>query len=298
MEQTNYINFKKERELGEVITDTFAFIRQNYKVLFQIYTKVLWPVLLLMFLGIGYYTYVTIFMGEDLMALSQSSARPSDVFSIFSGIFIASIILLIASWFYYAFLYGSYQYAVNSYIQNNGEIKIEEVKEGLKHNWGSFLGVSFLASLLTFIGTMLCVVPGIYVMVPFTLLFSIMVFYKMGVSESITYSFSLIKGNWWITFFTIIVISIIYAIITYVFNLPAIIYALVKTMVSAQEGSLADSSFAFDWIYSLISMIASLVQYLLYPIIIVATIFIFFNLDEKKNQTGTYETIDSLGKKD
>ncbi|MDR6300862.1 hypothetical protein [Mesonia maritima] len=298
MEQTNYINFKKERELGEVISDTFAFIRQNYKVLFQIYTKVLWPVLLLMLLAICYYTYITLNLGEDIMSLSGSTNPSSGMFSAFSGIFLASFVLLIASWFYYTFLYGSYQYAVNSYIENNGEIKIDEVKEGLKQNWSSFLGASFLAGLLTFIGAIMCLVPGIYVMVPFTLLYSIMVFYKMGVSESITYSFSLIKNNWWITFFTIIVISIIYFIITYVFNLPAIIYTLVKSLVYSQEGNLADPSFAFDWVYLTLSALSSVVQYLLYPIIIIATVFIFFNLDEKKNQTGTYEAIDSLGKKD
>ena len=31
----NYINFKRQRELGEVISDTFKFLRENYRLLFK-----------------------------------------------------------------------------------------------------------------------------------------------------------------------------------------------------------------------------------------------------------------------
>ena len=39
----NYINFRRHRELGEVITDTFKFIRENYKLLFKLIFKIAGP---------------------------------------------------------------------------------------------------------------------------------------------------------------------------------------------------------------------------------------------------------------
>lgn len=297
MNNSTYINFKKERELGEIISDTFAFIKQNYKVLFEIFIKVLWPVLLLMALAVGYYTYATLYLSEDFATVVSNTGSDvmDNVMEFYSGMFLASLVLILASWFYYALMYGAYQYAVQSYINNQGNINIEDVIQGVKNNWTSFLGLSFLSWLLILIGFFMCVLPGIYVSVPFSILFSIMVFNKKGVSESISYSFTLIKGNWWMTFFTFFVIALIYGLIGFIFDLPALLYTLVKGFVAGQEGTLADPTFMFDWVYLVLSVLGSFAKYLLYPIIVIGTIFIFFDLNEKKNQTGTFETIDSLG---
>jgi hypothetical protein len=50
-----------------------------------------------------------------------------------------------------------------------------------------------------------------------------------------------------------------------------------------------------DPIYILLNVISTLAQFLLNLISIIAGVFIYFNLNEKKNFTGTYERIDSLG---
>ena len=297
MNNFTYINFKKERELGEIISDTFAFIKQNYKVLFEIFVKVLWPVLVLMALAVGYYTYATLYLSEDFTTVVNNSGNDimDNLMNFYSGMFLASLVLVLASWFYYSLMYGAYQYAVQSYIQNKGNIKIDEVIQGVKDNWTGFLGLSFLSWLLVLIGFFMCILPGIYISIPFSLLFSIMVFKQKGVSESISYSFTLIKGNWWITFFTFFVISLIYGLIGFVFDLPALLYTLVKGFIMGTSGTLSDPDFMFDWVYLTLSILGSFAKYLLYPIIVIGTIFMFFNLNEKKNQTGTFETIDSLG---
>ncbi|WP_121665769.1 hypothetical protein [Mesonia aquimarina] len=295
MNNSTYINFKKERELGEIISDTFAFIKQNYKVLFEVFLKVLWPVLLVMLLAITYYTYVSLNISENIMVGANSNMILESFSDFYSGIFVGFVVLILASWFYYSLMYGAYQHAIESYIKNEGTINIDEVLQGVKQNWASFLGLSFLSWLLILIGFFICILPGIYVSVPFSMLFSILVFNKLGVSESISYSFSLIKGNWWTTFFTFFVISLIYGLIGFVFDLPAVIYSLFKGFVAGDSGTLADPDFMFDWIYLTLNILGSLAKYLLYPIVIIGTIFMFFNLNEKKNQTGTYETIESLG---
>jgi len=69
----------------------------------------------------------------------------------------------------------------------------------------------------------------------------------------------------------------------------------VKGFTMSQEGTLSDPSSMFDWGYVILTAISSIGQYLFYIIFIVACIFIYFNLNEKKNQTGTYDEINSLG---
>ena len=62
-----------------------------------------------------------------------------------------------------------------------------------------------------------------------------------------------------------------------------------------QEGSAADPSSLLDWVYVVFNVISSLLQYLLSVVVIIAVAFIYYDLNEKKNFTGTYETISNLG---
>ena len=54
----NYINFKRQRELGEVISDTFKFLRENYRLLFKMIFKIAGPAFVVLVLAMGYYYYI------------------------------------------------------------------------------------------------------------------------------------------------------------------------------------------------------------------------------------------------
>ena len=83
-----------------------------------------------------------------------------------------------------------------------------------------------------------------------------------------------------------------------IFQIPLFIYLFIKMISVAQEGSVANPGVFFDWIYIALSLIASIAQYLLYSILMIATAFIYYNLDEKMNFTGSHETIANLGSTD
>jgi hypothetical protein len=135
----------------------------------------------------------------------------------------------------------------------------------------------------------------VYLSVPLALVFSIYVFLNMSVGDSITESFSLVKNEWWSSFFTFFVIYIIVYLIGMVFQIPALIYTIFKAFTQSQEVSGGDVSQIFDWIYVTLSVIASAASYLFYGIIVIASAFVYFNLNEKKNQTGTLEQINTIG---
>ena len=52
----------------------------------------------------------------------------------------------------------------------------------------------------------------------------------------------------------------------------------------------------FDPVYILLNLMAYMIQFILQTVSLVAAAFIFFNLNEKKNFTGTMERIQNLGK--
>jgi hypothetical protein len=184
---------------------------------------------------------------------------------------------------------------VKSYIANEGEIVDKEVNDTVKARIGDIFLAGFGKGILTFIGYLLCVIPGIYISIPFYLLFPILIFENKKVGAVFSACFDLIKDNWWITFASVIVLGLLWYLISMVFTLPSMIYIWVKMFTSIQENSLSDPSSMFDIGTVILTVIASALQYLAYVFMPIGAAFIYFNLNEQKNQTGILEQIDRLG---
>lgn len=297
MNQTNKkIRFKRERELGEVLGDTFGFIRENYKSLLKTLFTYVGPAYLVLIFAMGFYVFTTAKSGQDFLSVLDTSAASSGTASgFFSSVLIGIIFLLFSAWVYNAMLFGTINLIIKSYINNDGKIDKTEVGNSLNKQWPQFLGLGFLVSIFIFFGLTLFIIPGIFIAVPFALVYSIKIFKNYSIGESISYSFSLVKNNWWISFLTLVVMMLLYYLINIIFQVPAIIYSFIKVFTLAKEGSMADTSFMFDWVYLSLSVLSSAAQYIVYIIVVISTVFIYFNLDEKKNATGTYEDISKIG---
>jgi hypothetical protein len=282
------IQFQKQRELGDLITDTFKFIRQNFKPLFRIIFKITAPVFIILLLAIGYYSY----LGMDLMANPFLISSMEIDFELY---IISLFILMSALLAFYVLLYGSVLHYIQSYIRNSGVASETEVYSGIKSDFGQLLGILLLVGIISIAGLLLCVLPGVYLWVPLSIAPAIMIFNRRSVLDAIGDAFSLIKDNWWTTFFSLFVITLLVYIIGLIFQFPLTVYYFIKTLTTSQEGSVANSADLVDWVYIFFNVLSSLFQYLLSVIIIIATAFIYYNLDEKKHATGSYERISNLG---
>lgn len=294
MQTKELINFKKERSFEEILSDTFGFVRQNYKALFKVILKTVGPVLLLTVLSYIIYNFV-IFKG-NISFSDEFEKTFEDITSTYALTFFFGVIfMLVITILFYALFFAAINYSIQSYIENEGEIRVDEISEKIKENWSSFFKMAFLGGLMVFVGMALCFIPGIYLSVPLSLAFSIMIFKNMSVSEAISYSFKLVKGNWWISFLVLLVIFIFYYIAVSLFQVPVLIYTLVRTMTVAQAETTFSLNDFYSWPYLILNALSSLVQFVLYGVIIISTVFVYFNLDEKLNKTGTLEAIDRLG---
>ncbi len=283
MENHRYIEFKQQRELGDIISVTFQFIRENYKQLFEHIYKMVGPFFILVIAAVGYYTYSV--AGNPLEAITGAS-----------GNFLISFpILAVSLLLFYAALYGTILNYIKTYVYNEGKVDETEIKQGVQQDFFKLFLLFVLSGIFVIAGMILFILPGIYLMVPLALAGAILVFKDFSVTESIAYSFSLVKDHWWMTFITLIVIWLLVYIIGLIFQVPLIIYTLVKTFTVVQEGAASDPEASSDWIFITLNVLASVIQYLLSTITVIAVAFIYFNLNEHKNLTGTYETIDKLG---
>lgn len=285
----NFIEFKKKRELGDILTDTFAFLRQNGKHLLSILVKTC-GIAFVLFLGA--LAYYLISFGDILKPGNLGNPNLFDT----GSMIISFIVLIISGLFLYGLFFGTILHFIKEYINNHGVVDEEKVRAGTRKDFGSLIGLGFLSGIIIFLGFIFCIIPGVYFYVPLSLVFSIMIFGNKGISDSISESFTLVKGEWWMTFATLFVVGLLVGVIGFIFSIPALIYQFTSGFISASQGSMADPSAMFDWVYVLLNVLSNAAQFITYIITAVATAFIYFHLNEKKNLTGTFEKIDSLGK--
>lgn len=285
MEET--IQFRKQRELGSILTDIFKFIRLSWKPLFGMIFTVAGPALLILIAAYVFYM-------KSIMSSIGTIGVLGGLQNFTLNFFLAFIVLILAGIVYYALLNGVVLHYIKSYIKNDGVAIKEEVTAGVKNDFWKLIGIGFLVGIIVIIGAMFCVIPGIYVGVVLSTAYAIIIFDHKSVSDTISYCFDLIKGEWWITFATLFVVGLLYYFIAMVFQIPQYIYFFIRTFTKTQEIS-ADPSTMFDWVYVALTAVGMVFQYLLYSIMVICSAFVYFNLNEKKHFTGTMETIESLG---
>jgi len=282
----DYIDFKQQRELGDIISDTFKFIRENYKSYFKSVIKIAWPAFLLLIAAVGYYSYTTV--GNSLM------------FNQDGGFFIGFGLLMLGLLLYFAVMNVAAFNFIKAYVNNNGIAPHEDVMQGVKKDLGKMFGLGAITWILIFIGLIIFILPGIYLSVPLSIAAAVLVFKNESIGGSISEGFHLVKSNWWMSFISLFLIWLIVYIISLIFQLPVLIYTFIKMFTVMEENSASSTNVAemFDGVYLTLSIIASAIQYLLYAITPIGVAFVYYSLNEQKYFTGAYESIENLGKSD
>ncbi len=279
------LQFKKRRDVGPIITDTFKFIRLTWKPLFGLIFRIAGPGLLLVVIASVFYTHAS----TDFDPITGSTN--------FGSMFLGLALLFVTGILYTALLNGVVINFVKSYIKNDGHVLKQEVMAGVKERFWGLIGYSFLSSLIVGIGLVFCIAPGIYFGVTLASGFSILIYEKREVTDAIGHCWALIKNEWWITFATMLIMIILYYVIMFVFRIPEYIYFFAKNFV-VNETITSDPTDYFDWTYYALNAVGSLGQYIMYVIIVISSTLIYFNLNERKNFTGTMEIIDSIGNRE
>lgn len=294
MNNNNYVEFKKERDLGSIITDTFKFLRLEWKPFFTTIFKIGIVPILLAIAGILYYSFEqsNLYSSVDY---SNPDNIPTSPFT--GGLLVATLVMLVSYVVAYIMINVASMYYIKSYIDNNGNASFDEVKQNVKDNFWSFTGLGVLVFILVLIGTLLCFIPGVYVGVILALTSSIYVFKGKDVMDTIGYAFEFIKGHWWTTFGVLIVMGLLVAVLSSIFSIPAMIYSMVKMMsgISENDPSKIFSMFS-DPVYIIMTIISYIGRFLFYAVSLVSTVLIYFDINEQKYASGTIEKIDSLGK--
>ena len=310
--QSDYIELNKKREIGDIITDTFKFLRKKLKVLYPILLKTLLIPFILLIVAIIFYSVVTSELTSAIYILDSIGSNPA-------AIIIGVLVLLVTGMVYTGLLHGSVAEYMKEYHASNGNPNTETILRQIKEKTGSYITLAFrnllyvfglpilimvlggvmMGGVGTFFGVILILAAFVYIIylyTRYTAIFPSLAHKRDSVTGSFSISSKLVKDEWWNTFLTLFLLGLITGAISFVFQLPAAIYTISKEFVAPGDFSVVDAS--TDWILVIFQTLSSAVSYLMYIILAVATNLIYFNLSERKNQTGSMERINSIGRSD
>lgn len=290
--QQNQFKLEKERDLGEIITDTFTFIRINFKDLTQVFIKFILPIMLISVIAGVYYQYASQEFTSSNLLINNN---PFEVLQNLTALIIPLIFTLVSAILFYVFSYLAILASMKCF-KETGQIELDFVSNEIKSRFWSMTGLLIVSFLILVFSAALCGLPFFYFIVPVSIMFSILVFEDKSVGESISHAFTLIKENFWMTLLTIIVIALIIAFASGIFQVPILIYSMF-TMVTKLEANTVDyeSLLEVDWVMLSLTAIGNFGSSIFSLVTIIAFALIYFNLNEKHTMSGTVQEIDSIG---
>ncbi|NOU59166.1 hypothetical protein [Marinifilum caeruleilacunae] len=280
-------NFKLEkvRDFGQLFTDTFLFIKYNYKNILRGMFYYVLPFGLLHGVVLGLLQY------ETLLPITSGNSFETDYSS--------SVIIYstIASYFFLLLSYTVTMAFMMEYIKlyrdkgaNNFELN--EVGKAMLADIPKILGALILAGIIIVLGLILLVIPGIYISICVSLVIPIIVFEEESVGDAISGCFNLIKNNWWNVFAFLFVMGLVSSALNFAFQLPSTIY----TMVTAIFASTGDTMTISKSITILFSIFQALGYALIQILPLTAIALVYFNLIERRQSPALLKDLETVGK--
>ncbi len=281
--QQSEIRFQKIRDLSQVMSDSFDFIKQERQTLTRLILVYVLPFVVI-YVGAQIYFQRNILIRFDLSNPESLMANLEPFYTnlmvfIFFGVFIQSM------------LAGTYYSFIEAYIEKGKDnFTLSDISNHFFNNSLLALGASLIITVLSLFGAMFCLLPGIYFANSLSLIIFIAVFQKKGISHAFSYSWQLVRTQWWNTLLiNVLGVLIVYAI-GLVFSIPSFVFGLAGGIASAATDTAPtypDWYWALNAISSAITTIAMIIPFTFQA-------FQFFNLEERIKPKSEIKTEDLL----
>ena len=287
------INFKQERDFGDLFNATFSFISQEFK---RLATAILYfavPMLLLAAIAFTVYSMKSQEMMQTLAQSHTGKPNPFAIFSVWGSLWgyigFAMLIGLIA----YTMLLGTVYGYIKLYIENGPDgFTMNDVWNQITTHFLSFFVATFVTGLVVGLGFVFCLIPGIYLGVALSIVLCIMIFEEVDFSIAFGRSMKLINKNWWQTFAVIIIATIIVYVLTIFISLPSMLFGFKSFFKNIKNGQPLTSDLSIG--FYITNTLTQLLTHLIWVIPTVISAFIYFSTVEKVEKPSLIEKIGQI----
>jgi hypothetical protein len=271
------IEFRKKREMGDIFTDSFEFIRLEIKPISKLVAIYVLPFLIL-------YGFVQIYLQKNVISkidFTDTEALLENIGPVYLNVFIFALFGL----FVQSLLIATYYSYIEVYIKKGkGNFDLSDVTPYLFANGLMAIGASILVFFIVMFGLILCIIPGIFFANTLSIVFIILLFERKGIGNALLRSSNLVNRQWWNTFLINIVGLIFVWVVNFIMAIPTMISGLSISIFNQKQTPVEYP----DW-YWVILGVSTVVSSLFYIIPYTFLAFQYFSLDEQFKNTQPTE---------
>ncbi|QIA07736.1 hypothetical protein [Draconibacterium halophilum] len=275
MEQKE-IRFRKQRDLGVIISDSFDFLKQESQALLRM-------------IGIYVLPFIVLYAGAQVYfqrnVLSQFDlSNPESLMADIGPFYLNLFMFMFFGLFVQSLLVGTYYSYLEAYIKHGkGNFKLADISPNFFSNSFLALGANLIFVIIVFFGAMMFIVPGLYFANTLSLIVFILIFEKKGIGDAMSRSWKLVNSSWWNTLLLNLIALIIVYVVGLVLSIPSMIMGISSTIFSSEMTNPTDYP---NWFWVL-NGISSVVTTTLLIIPFTFQAFQYFNLSERNDPTTT-----------
>jgi hypothetical protein len=277
------IEFRKIREFGDNLSDTFLFIRKNIRPLLISVLAICGVIMLAQAIFNGIYQS-RLFSVFDQFRRGIYDSQYRNFSNIFTMEYFLSIL---CAWLTHISMQTTLAAFIKLYVgQGNVVPSVEHVWEVFRRNFLKVFFYTIPVFLLTIVGFIFCIAPGVFlavVLIPFPM---ILVIEDRGFGYAFNRCFEIIKDNFWISLGTYIVSGMIYYFSVLVVS--AVVGMVIGLMTFLTTRSLGTTA-------GILTSVLNVFSGTFYIIFFVSAAFQYYNLVERRDGTGILQRIDKIG---
>jgi hypothetical protein len=277
MQTLEKINFRQTRDMGDVITTTFTFIKKEFKPLFNALLKVSVPMIVVTGILNGLYQVV-----------QRSNPGSAEMVGVVFLMLISAMVCVSAM------VSTVYHYILIYMERGEGNIEAGEVWNRAKKDVGMLVVTAIASGFLIGFGSVLLFIPGIYLMVTLSLINNVRVQERLGFTDAFKRCRELIKGEWWSTLGLLLVVYLIISVFSLIFAIPAGVVGIFEMLHTLNPEEYRGTP-GGNITIMITATITAIGTYLLYVPLFIAIALQYYNLVEKKEASGLLDRLQHIG---
>jgi hypothetical protein len=277
------IEFRKIRDFGENLSDTFLFIKANIKSLLASLLTICAIIMLAQAIISGIYQSRFFGIFDQLR-----NGLTDDPYQKFTDIFtIEYFLTILCAWLSHIAMQVTLASYLKVYVtKGNGTPRVEEVWNIFRRNFLKILLYSIPIFIMTAVGFIFCFAPGVFLAVVFVPFAMIVVIEDTNFGYAFRRCFDIVKDNFWISLAIYLVAVMVYYFCTLIVGVGVGLVVAVFSFLSTHSVGTT---------VGILSSVLNIFSEIFYIIFFVSAAFQYFSLIEKKDGTGILERIDQIG---
>lgn len=265
------VELHRVREFGDILNDTILFFKQNFVPLVKAY---------LVICGFFIVASTAVEIVSKLRDLEYDEAtipfNTSYWLTLLFSVINSSVVMVTV-----------YSYIALYREKNQEAPTVTEVWGYFRYFFFRIFFSNVVLDICIVLGVFMCIIPGIYLLPILALVIPIMIMENTSLSYAFTYSFKLIKGNWWFVLGLFLLIGLMYVAAMVVVILPVLIITGGAEWLSGMKLNSTEI---------IASAIATNLARIFYIIPCITAALVYFSLSDQKHGTSLINRIQMFGK--